>query len=532
MNQSMRENHSVEDEPLLRARPAPLGVSMATSIHAQGGVVDSDSHVSLVNRVPSFFSIHHEKTESGESLATILHEAKKLIHLSSALVIGSLASFLVPLVTLSFVGHIGKHELSVTVLAASFFNVTGYAMVVGSLGALETLVANAHGAKAHGQKGIILQRSLCITLILCILVTLLWTKMGSIMILAGQEEHLAKDASKYLLMTSPSLFFLASGEALKKYFTCQSLVIAPTVASIAAAICTLLYNYVFITMAGLGLTGAAIAANMAQCTPLCILIVWLFIRERRLKDEESDLATFSRDGVVLSKEIFENWSEYIKLAIPSAAMVGLEWGIFEMCLLMSGWLEDPELHVAVMGLSLNLSGTFYMLPQGLSSGCAVRVGNAVGANLPRRAKRSAWVAVALTMVCQVVIGTIAVLERNNVGLIFSDDMEVLVETAKVIPLVALCMIGDGLNASIGGSFRGLGKQDLAAIFNLVNFWGIGMPMAYFLAFKVGLGVKGLWAGLGSCAFINGGVMLFALLKKIDWEKCITECGTRLHDFDS
>ena len=498
---------------------SPLLLSTGKYVVGHQDVSSVEKH--FVNRQPSLISLQIEHDE-GESVHSIVHEVKKLFQLSSALVISSLASFLVPMMTLSFVGHLGKNELSVVVLAASFFNVTGYASIVGSLGALETLISNAHGARAHLEKGVILQRSLLITMVMCCVVILFWTQMERIMLLAGQEEVLAKKASWYLLMTAPSLFFLAIADALKKYFTCQSLVIPPTVAAVIAAVCTLGYNYLLITMMGLGLTGAAMAANLAQLTPLVILTTWFVVREKRLVNTQSDEKTW--DG--WSMEAFTGWVEYFRLAIPSAAMVGLEWGIFETCLLMSGWLEDPELHVAVMGLVLNLSGTLYMLPMGISSGCAVRVGNAVGAGMPRHAKRSAWVAVGSTMICQVLVGALVILQQSTVGLIFSKDTEVIGETAKLMPLVAWCMLGDGMNASVAGSLRGVGKQEIGALLNLVSYWGLGMPLAYILAFKFHMGLRGLWVGLSSCAMVNGFAM-FIMLRWIDWHGLIEIASHRL-----
>jgi hypothetical protein len=78
----------------------------------------------LSHRTASRFSIQYEK-ENEETFSTVGHEAKKILQLAAPLVISALSGFVVPLVQLSFVGHLGKHELSIAVLSASFFNVTG-----------------------------------------------------------------------------------------------------------------------------------------------------------------------------------------------------------------------------------------------------------------------------------------------------------------------------------------------------------------------------------------------------------------------
>ena len=456
------------------------------------------------------------------SMSSLLHEAKKLLSLSGALVVSSLASFLVPVMTLAFVGrNTSKMDLSVVALASSFFNVTGYAAIVGSLGALETLISNAHGANAHAQKGIILQRSVMITMSMCAAVVLMWTRMYDIMILCGQEPVLARSAADYLIRLSPSLVFLAASDAMKKFFTCQSLVVAPTTAAVVGTVATFGYNWVFIVEWNMGLRGAAMAVNCAQLTPCCILYAWYALREGRLRDEESAERTwFGFDA-----GMFREWGQYFKLAIPSAAMVALEWGVFECSLLLSGWLEEPALHVAVMGLTLNFSGTAYMLPLGISSATAVRVGNAIGGGLHEKASRSAWVSLTLTLLLQVVMGIAAVLGRRLVGAAFSDEIDVIRATASVVPLIAFCMLGDGVNASIGGTLRGIGRQELGAKYNLLSYWGVGMPLAYVLAIPAGMGIAGLWTGLATCATVNGVIML-RCLQHVDWRGEVVRASDR------
>ena len=451
----------------------------------------------------------------GWTTAVILGEVKKLLDLSGALVVSSLASFLVPVMTMAFVGrNTTKSELSVVALASSFFNVTGYAAIVGSLGALETLISNAHGANSHALKGVLLQRAIVITLMMCVGVIVMWTRMYDIMILAGQDPALARSAAEYLLHISPSLVFLAAADAMKKFFTCQSLVVAPTVAAVVSTVLTFFYNWLLIVVWKLELRGAAHAVNLAQLTPCAILYTWYALRERRLREEGSDDQTwygfdFTAEGV------FGGWGEYFKLAIPSAAMVALEWGVFECSLLLSGWLDNPSLHVAVMGLSLNFSGTVYMLPLGVSSATAVRVGNAIGGGQPEKAKRSAWVSLAMTLAMQVSLGVLSVLGREAVGMAFSEDEGVIRATADIVPLVAFCMLGDGVNASIGGMLRGIGRQEIGAKYNLLSYWGIGMPLAYMLGIPLGWGIAGLWTGLATCASVNG-IIMFLVLRRVEW----------------
>ena len=509
-----------ENDPLVRAQVPSVDAAHIGVVYPQ----DLERAMVSLGRADSFDASSSPLSAGAPILsAQIVREVKKLLSLSAALVVSSLASFLVPVMTLAFVGrNTSKQDLSTVALASSFFNVTGYAAIVGSLGALETLISNAHGANAHALKGVILQRAILVTTSMCAVVILMWTKMETIMVFCGQEPALAASAAEYLLWISPSLVFLAASDAMKKFFTCQSLVVAPTVAAVVGTVVTLLYNFMLIVEWGLGLRGAALAVNAAQLTPCCILYSWYAVRELRLKDEESDERTwFGLDPAGM----FVGWGEYFSLAIPSAAMVALEWGVFECSLLLSGWLEDPALHVAVMGLTLNFSGTAYMLPLGISSATAVRVGNATGAGLHQKASRSAWVSLILTLSLQVVLCVSSVFGRRLVGAAFSDDAGVIQATAAVVPLIAFCMLGDGVNASIGGTLRGIGRQELGAKYNLLSYWGVGIPLAYLLAIPAGMGIAGLWTGLATCATVNGVIML-RCLRRIDWKEEVCRASER------
>lgn len=46
-----------------------------------------------------------------------------------------------------------------------------------------------------------------------------------------------------------------------------------------------------------------------------------------------------------------------------------------------------------------------------------------------------------------------------------------------------------------GVLRGAGRQLRGSYINGASYWGIGLPLCWFLAFKQGLGVEGLWYGL-------------------------------------
>lgn len=63
----------------------------------------------------------------------------RLVKLGVPLSAQAILSFSATLVSMSFIGHIGKHELSAAVLGTSLFNVTGLSILIGLCSAMETL---------------------------------------------------------------------------------------------------------------------------------------------------------------------------------------------------------------------------------------------------------------------------------------------------------------------------------------------------------------------------------------------------------
>ena len=84
------------------------------------------------------------------------------------------ADFLISVIQLMFVGHMGSTEMAGVALAASFCNVTGYSVVIGLLSAMDTLIAQAFGAQKPEQIGVTVQQSLVVIVLYTFLILPVW----------------------------------------------------------------------------------------------------------------------------------------------------------------------------------------------------------------------------------------------------------------------------------------------------------------------------------------------------------------------
>ncbi|KAG0452294.1 hypothetical protein HPP92_025780 [Vanilla planifolia] len=186
---------------------------------------------------------------------------------------------------------------------------------------------------------------------------------------------------------------------------------------------------------------------------------------------------------------------FIKLAIPSALIVCLEFWSFEILVIISGLLPNPLLETSVLSVSLNISSVVFMITMGLGAAISIRVSNELGAGNPQAARLAMLVSTGLTMTEGLVVGSAMVLMHNVLGRAYSNDKVVVKSVAAMVPLVALSHFINTIQCVFSGISRGCGWQYICVWISLGSFYAVGFPVSIVMAFFVHLGGKGLWLGI-------------------------------------
>jgi MATE family multidrug resistance protein len=79
--------------------------------------------------------------------------------------------------------------------------------------------------------------------------------------------------------------------------------------------------------------------------------------------------------------------------------------------------------------------------------------------------------------------------------LYTDEAATVAVAVALIPLAGWFQVFDGLQAVTSGVLRGTGDTRIPAVLHLVAFWGIGIPLGYYLGFHTALKERGLWIGL-------------------------------------
>lgn len=435
-----------------------------------------------------------------------LWETKKLSYIAGPMIAVNSSMYVLQVISIMMAGHLGELFLSSTAIAVSFCSVTGFSVVFGLASALETLCGQANGAKQYEKLGVQTYTGIVSLFLVCIPLSVLWSYIGDILSLIGQDAMVAQEAGKFATWLIPALFGYATLQPLVRFFQAQSLILPLVMSSVSSLCVHIVLCWSLVFKFGLGSLGAAIAIGVSY---------WLNVTVLGLYMTFSSSCRKSRAPISMS--LFEGMGEFFRFGIPSASMICLEWWSFEFLVLLSGILPNPKLEASVLSVCLSTQSSLYQIPESLGAAASTRVANELGAGNPKQARMAVYTAMVITGVESIMVGAIVFGARNVFGYLFSSETEVVDYVKSMAPLLSLSVIFDALHAALSGVARGSGRQDIGAYVNLAAYYLFGIPTAILLAFGFKMRGRGLWIGItvGSCV---QAVLLGLIVILTNWKK--------------
>ncbi len=185
--------------------------------------------------------------------------------------------------------------------------------------------------------------------------------------------------------------------------------------------------------------------------------------------------------------------DLLRLGLPMAFSSIMEVGMFSGAALAVG--RFGETAVASHQIALNVASVSFMVPMGIAMAITVRVGNAVGRGDPVGARRAGLLGMGLAVTSQAIACLLMLGFPNAIAGLYTDDVAVVSMTAGLLFLAALFQLSDGMQVACNGALRGLKDARVPMVITLFAYWGVGLPLGWFMAFPVGLQTPGMWVGL-------------------------------------
>ncbi len=431
------------------------------------------------------------------------HEIGPMLRLAAPLVaaeLGWMAMFIVDTLMLGRVGAASMGAVSV----AGILSHTVLAGGTGCMLGLDTLVSHAYGARRpeDGRRALINAAYLAL-LLSPPLMALVWAGKPLLEHFGINRDVLA-EAVPFLWTVVWGTLPLLLYAAFRRYLQAENLARPVMIATITANAVNAAGNWVLIFghlgFRPMGAEGSGWSTCLARVYLAAVLLVAIMMR----RGAEFRRADFRPDARLMLR--------LFALGAPAAAQIVVEVGVFALVGMFIARLDAPS--IAAHQIAMNCASATYMVALGMGSAAAVRVGHAVGRGDPHGVAAAGWTAIIVGAGVMTCGSFVFVGAARHVVRAYTPDPNVAPIGVALLLLVAVFQPFDGIQGVATGALRGLGDTRTPALCHLAVYWLIGLPLGWYLCFRIAWGAPGMWIGLCFAVVLIGSALLWAWIRRL------------------
>lgn len=434
--------------------------------------------------------------------------SRAILLLSIPMVLEMMMESIFAVVDIFFVSKLGADAVATVGITESLITLI-YAIAIGFSMATTAVISRRVGEKdIEGASGSAVQ-----AILIGILVSLPISLIGiffapELLALMGAEANIVENLSSYtaimigsnmviMLLFIMNAIFRGAGDA------AISMRVLWVANSINIVLDPLLIFGIWI-FPELGIKGAAIATTIGRGTGVLYQFYCLSGSGTRIK--------------IFKRHLKVEWDIMKKLIRISLG------GIFQWLIATSSWIGLVKIlasfgSVTVAGYTIAIRIlVFSILPSwGMSNAAATLVGQNLGANKPDRAEKSVWMAAVVNMIFLGLVGVVFYSFSEYLVKIFTDDTEIIKIGAQCLRIISYGYLAYAVGMVVTQSFNGAGDTVTPTFINVLCFWIVEIPLAYFLAIQLGWMQDGVFYSIVVAESLLG-LVGFILFKRGKWKQ--------------
>jgi MATE family multidrug resistance protein len=435
------------------------------------------------------------------------------LKLAYPVIIGMIGHTLVGFVDNAMVGQLGTSELAAISLGNSFVFLA-MAFGIGFSTAITPLIAESDAKKNKSNTKSILSNGILVCVFLGAVLTIIVLIAKPIIYYMGQSEEVVNLAYPYITLVAISLFPLIIFQSFKQFSDGLSFTKIAMISTVIANLINVVINYILIYgkfgFPKLELVGAGIGTLISRVI-MVLIIIYLIKSNPKINQYLDNLFSLKYSSIITKK--------IINLGYPSALQMMFEVGFFISGIWVCGIIGIN--YQAANQIALNLSSLTFMVALGFSVAATIRIGNQKGLNDYKNLKRIAIFLV--TILIELIFALIFIifsdllpwlyLENNN----NFDVLETVSLASKLLIIVALFQIFDGIQIVAQGALRGIQDVKIPSMICFLSYIIFGVPIMIYLGLYTHLKATGVWIG-----FLIGLIIASILLSIRFFNKCNNE----------
>ncbi len=410
-------------------------------------------------------------------------------------------------VDIFFVAKLGEHAIATVGLTESVIVLT-YAIGFGISMAATALVSRRFGEKEYDEAGSATFQLLLVGMAISIFLGVGgWVFAENLLQLMGAEEAVVKSGTNYARIvfagnTAIMLLFLINGAfrgAGQAHLAMRSLWIANGLNIILDP----LLIFGIGSWAGFGLDGAAIATTFGRSMGVLYQFYHLFNGKHKLK--------------ILRQNLLVKWETIRKIIDLSIGGMG------QFLIDSLSWVALTRMNAefgsaALAGYTIAFRVLiFTILPAwGLSGAAATLVGQNLGAKEIDRAEKAVWLTTKYNVIFMASVTGIYIIFSQQLAGFFTDIPEVQEVAAQGLWVISIGYVFFAVGMVLTQAFNGAGDTKTPAWINTGVLLGMEVPLAYFLAFPMGLKYLGIFIAIAFCHSFHALVSLY-FFRKGKWK---------------
>ncbi len=421
-----------------------------------------------------------------------------MLRLAAPLAIAELGWMFMGIVDTVMAGPLGAAAVGTGSLGGMIFfpiAICGTGMLLG----MDTLVSQAFGANDRQDARRTLVSGIWLATALAPVVAFVLWALIPVLRAAGVNPRVMTMLGPFLRDLLWGVWPLLLYAAFRRYLQSLNVVKPVTFAMVSANVVNAAGNWALMFghagAPAMGVAGSALSTSLARAYMAAVLGATIVWHERRGEDWPFRISWWPD---------FVRIRRLIQLGLPAAGQILFEGAVFAVVTTMAARLDEASL--AAHGIAVNVISTTYMVPLGISSAAAVRVGQAYGRGDIRAAAIAGWTALLLSSLFMGAAGVVLAIVPQWVVRLYIGDAAVVACGALLLRIAAVFELFDGLQVVAAGALRGLGDTRTPMLVHLVGYWAVGMPVAYGLCFPLGWGAAGIWVGLCAALVPIGAVL--------------------------
>lgn len=433
-----------------------------------------------------------------------LKYVKEIFELALPIVMGNLGLILLGAGDCFVAGRYSTEAVA-TISIATAIHATIVMFGIGLMFGISPLLSNKRGAKESTKKYFL--PSIRFALVVGVLMMLVTFGYIPLLDYLGLEPQLLDDVKKFTFILAFSTIGGQINVTVKEFLQSYEIVFLPNLLLILSVLLNIFLNFVFVYgyfgLPKMGVQGIALSTTLVRTILAVVFLIFCFVKFN-FKDYEDK----------------RYYRQLARIGLPISTAIITEFLAFNYIAIILGRISG--IYSASHNIILVLCNASFMIPMGVSNALAVKVGYYNGAKDYKEMINfiKNGVGISLIFTC-CAAGFFAVFPRELISL-FTSDNSLIALSVPVMYIVAFFQFSDGLQAILGGIFKGLKKTKFVMISNFIAYICIGISLGTYLGVVRKMYLFGCWTAIAVSSIILIVILvtsLYFILSRLkrEWE---------------